>query len=48
MKTNARFVKSILKAAVAHDTVMPWVRGSRRATFISKRNAMQKPQRKSA
>ena len=39
MKTNARFIKSITKAAAENDTVMPWARGTRRAEFIAKRNA---------
>ena len=49
MKTNARFIKSITKAAAENDTVMPWVRGTRRATFIAKRRAAETTtQRKSA
>lgn len=49
MKTNARFIKSITKAAAENDTVMPWARGSRRAAFIAKRNAAEAtPQRKVA
>ena len=49
MKTNARFIKSITKAAAKNDTVMPWARGSRRAAFIAKRNAAEAaPQRKVA
>lgn len=41
MKTNARFIKSITKAAAENDTVMPWTRGTRRAAFIAKRNAAE-------
>jgi hypothetical protein len=48
MKTNARFIKSITKAAAENDTVMPWARGARRAAFIAKRNAPAAPARKSA
>ncbi len=48
MKTNARFIKSITKAAAENDTVMPWARGTRRAAFIAKRTAAQAPLRKSA
>ncbi|MEH6644636.1 hypothetical protein [Sulfitobacter sp.] len=48
MKTNARFIKSITKAAAENDTVMPWARGSRRAAFSAKRRLAQEPKRKSA
>jgi hypothetical protein len=49
MKTNARFIKSITKAAAENDAVMPWARGSRRAAFIAKRKAAEAaPQRKVA
>lgn len=41
MKTNTRFIKSIIKTAVKTDTVLPWVRGVRRTAFIEKRNAPQ-------
>ena len=41
MKTNARFIKSITKAAAENDTVMPWARGTRRAAFIAKRKAAE-------
>ncbi|WP_204325821.1 hypothetical protein [Sulfitobacter sediminilitoris] len=47
MKTNKRFIKGIVAAAAKEDTVMPWARGSRRATFIAKRNNAEK-QRKTA
>lgn len=39
MKTNKRFIKSIVDTAAKDTTVMPWARGSRRAAFIAKRNA---------
>jgi hypothetical protein len=38
MKTNTRFIKSVVAAAAKNDTVMPWTRGARRAAFIAKRN----------
>jgi hypothetical protein len=48
MKTNARFIKSITKAAAENDTVLPWARGTRRAAFIASRSAAQPAPRKSA
>ncbi len=48
MKTNARFIKSVVKAAAENDTVMPWARGSRRVAFIAKRRAAEAPARKTA
>jgi len=47
MKTNKRFIKSIVDTAATETTVMPWARGSRRAAFIAKRNAASQ-ERKSA
>ncbi len=47
MKTNTRFIKSVVAAAAKNDTVMPWARGKRRAAFIAKRNAPEQS-RKSA
>jgi hypothetical protein len=47
MKTNARYIKSIIATAAKDDTVMPWARGARRAAFIAKRAAAEKA-RKSA
>lgn len=41
MKKNQRFIKGIVAAAAKEDTVMPWARGARRATFIAKRNKQQ-------
>ncbi|MDF1727208.1 MAG: hypothetical protein P1U53_05590 [Sulfitobacter sp.] len=38
MKTNKRFIKSVVEAAAKDETVMPWTRGPRRAAFIAKRN----------
>ena len=37
MKTNTRFIQSIVKTAKTTDVEMPWTRGARRAAFISKR-----------
>jgi hypothetical protein len=48
MKTNTRFIKSIVETAAKNDTVMPWARGARRKDFIAKRTAMAIPTRKSA
>ncbi len=48
MKTNARFIKSIAKAAAENDTVMPWARGKRREAFIAKRREAETSQRKAA
>ena len=48
MKTNKRFIKSIVDTAAKDTTVMPWARGNRRAAFIAKRNAPSQEERKSA
>jgi len=48
MKTNTRFIKSILETASKTEVVMPWARGSRRASFINKRKTASKPDRQSA
>lgn len=37
MKTNTRFIKSIIETAEKNQTVMPWSRGATRAAFIAKR-----------
>ncbi|WP_339769838.1 hypothetical protein [uncultured Pseudosulfitobacter sp.] len=39
MKTNTRFIKSVVATAADDKTVMPWARGPRRAAFIAKRKA---------
>lgn len=39
MKTNTRFIKSVVASAANDKTVMPWARGTRRAAFIAKRKA---------
>ncbi len=39
MKTNSRFIKSVIDAAEKNETVLPWTRGARRAAFIAKRQA---------
>lgn len=41
MKTNTRFIKSVVETAAKNDTIMPWARGARRTAFIEKRNAPQ-------
>lgn len=38
MKTNPRFLKSILKTSSEVSVEMPWARGARRAEFIARRN----------
>lgn len=48
MKTNTRFIKSVVETAAKNDTVMPWARGARRAAFIAKRTAPAATVRKSA
>ncbi len=37
MKTNTRFINSIVETARKTDVVMPWARGARRKAFIAKR-----------
>lgn len=37
MKTNARFIQSIVKTAKSSEVEMPWARGKRRQAFIQKR-----------
>ena len=48
MKTNTRFIKSVLENAKSDSPALPWARGARRAAFIAKRNASIEPLRKSA
>lgn len=48
MKTNTRFIKSVLETASKTEVIMPWARGSRRASFINKRKTASKPGRQSA
>lgn len=48
MKTNKRFIKSIVETAAKDDTALPWARGARRKAFIAKRTAAQTLERKSA
>jgi len=40
MKTQSRFVKSVVAASKADAPQMPWARGARRAAFIAKRKGM--------
>lgn len=39
MKTNTRFIKSVVETARKDETVMPWARGTRRAEMIARRAA---------
>jgi len=39
MKTNTRFIKSVVETARRDETVMPWARGARRAEMIARRAA---------
>jgi hypothetical protein len=48
MKTNTRFIKSVVAAAEKNDTVMPWARGKRRTAFIAKRAEAARAERKTA
>jgi hypothetical protein len=48
MRTNTRFINSVLKTAEADDTVMPWARGQRRKAFIEKRAQQEQKKRKTA
>lgn len=48
MKTNTRFIKSIIETAAKDETVMPWTRGARRAAFIAKRAAHDAPKLKAS
>jgi hypothetical protein len=45
VKTNKRFIKSIVETAEKSEVVMPWARGARRKAFIAKR-AEQEPGKK--
>jgi len=38
MKTNTRFIQSIVKTAKSNEVEMPWARGKRREAFIQKRS----------
>lgn len=40
MKTQSRFVKSVLKTAATEAPQMPWARGARRTAFITKRKGV--------
>ena len=39
MKTNNRFIKSVIETARKTETQMPWTRGARRADMIANRHA---------
>ncbi|MGC3938186.1 hypothetical protein ACOTTU_10310 [Roseobacter sp. EG26] len=45
MKTNAKFVQSIIKTAAEAEVTLPWTRGPRRAAFVAKRNEAEKERR---
>ncbi|MFQ3233595.1 MAG: hypothetical protein ACI82J_001288 [Sulfitobacter litoralis] len=45
MKTNARFIKSVIDASNKEGVTLPWSRGRRRAAFIAKRAATQSHQK---
>lgn len=48
---KARFIKSVVKTAQSDTPQLPWVRGTRRAAFIAKRDTpvtLRMPLRKSA
>ncbi|GAA6181354.1 MULTISPECIES: hypothetical protein [unclassified Shimia] len=40
MKTQSRFIKSVVAASKTDAPQMPWARGARRAAFIAKRNGI--------
>ncbi len=48
MKTNTRFIQSIVKTSQDSDVVMPWARGQRRKAFVEKRAAAANSARKTA
>ena len=48
MKTNKRWLDSVLKAAKTSDTPMPWERGERRAEMIARRDTTEDLERLSA
>ncbi|WP_295316338.1 hypothetical protein [Roseobacter sp.] len=48
MKTNKRFIRSVIKTADTSKTEMPWQRGVRRAAFIAKRAGKEQPVARSA
>lgn len=48
MKTNTRFIRSIVKTARTTEVEMPWARGKRREAFIRKRGENAATSRKLA
>jgi hypothetical protein len=44
MKTEKRWIKSMIAEAEATKTKMPWERGLRRDAFIARRNEEAKPE----
>lgn len=45
MKTNARFIKSVIDASNKEGVNLPWSRGTRRAAFIAKRAGLTSQQK---
>ncbi len=45
MKTNARFIKSVIDASNKEGVSLPWSRGTRGAAFIAKRAALTSQQK---
>jgi hypothetical protein len=39
MKSNTRFIKSVLAEAAKEQPALPWARGARRAAFVAKRKS---------
>jgi hypothetical protein len=37
MKTNTRFIQSVVNSSVSAEVSLPWTRGKRRADFIASR-----------
>ncbi|MGA9409054.1 MAG: hypothetical protein WBV78_01280 [Roseobacter sp.] len=48
MKTNTRFIQSVVKTAKSNEVEMPWTRGKRREAFIQKRSEQAATGRKLA
>jgi hypothetical protein len=40
MKSQTRFINSVVAASQADAPQLPWARGARRAAFIAKRNGI--------
>jgi hypothetical protein len=48
MKTNTRFIQSVVKTVQSNEVVMPWTRGKPRQAFIEKRRGKMQNDCKSA